>query len=362
MSNIDVVIAVTNDILSDQRVQKVYETILEMGFSCQIIGVDRKGDYRDDFKRIKVSNQKGPRFYWEYNQKLARELKSMSPKLIYGCDPDTLLGITKSKAKSQGLIYDSHELYIETPELMNRPLHKYLWRRIEKRGVAMSDECITVSRGVAKELQKAFDRKFHVIRNLPRFEKESQVPTTKENILIYQGVLNVGRGLHESIDALRFLPDYELWLVGKGDIEAELKTYVERTGMIRRVKFLGRIEPDALRSLTAQAKYGLNLIDGVSANYRLSLANKFFDYMNAMIPSINMNFSEYMRILDNYNIGRVISELRGESIAKSVREMDEISFAVSDSFLKDVRTAKKSLNWENESSKLKEIIQRVMLR
>ena len=41
----------------------------------------------------------------------------------------------------------------------------------------------------------------------------------KRQIIIYQGALNVGRGLELMIDAMQYLEDVSFMIVGSGDIE-----------------------------------------------------------------------------------------------------------------------------------------------
>ena len=57
-----------------------------------------------------------------------------------------------------------------------------------------------------------------VIRNVP-FYREALKKTVNENkIIIYQGALNLDRGLEQMIEAMQFIDQTEFHIYGDGDI------------------------------------------------------------------------------------------------------------------------------------------------
>ena len=66
------------------------------------------------------------------------------------------------------------------------------------------------------------------------------------NIIWYQGVLNVGRGLEHMIEAMIHLPEYRFYLAGDGDISSKLKKLVVDLNLTNRVLFLGKLSPNQL--------------------------------------------------------------------------------------------------------------------
>jgi len=91
-------------------------------------------------------------------------------------------------------------------------------------------------------------------------------------------------------------------------VNEELATELERVyrcpfGVVRSVPEMKNIISDQ------QAWLGINLLDGTSKNYQYSLANKFFDYMHAEVPSINMAFPTYKRYIDADKVGLVLDRL-----------------------------------------------------
>jgi glycosyltransferase involved in cell wall biosynthesis len=118
-----------------------------------------------------------------------------------------------------------------------------------------------------------------------------------------------------------------------------------------RITFTGYATPDELNRYTKMGWLGLNLLDGSSANYRFSLANKFFDYIQCGLPQITMRFPEYERINRQYNVAVLVNDLQPESIANAVDNL-----LADDNRYKELKLncakAAADLCWENERDKL----------
>ena len=84
--------------------------------------------------------------------------------------------------------------------------------------------CFTVNESLAQILGEKYDKQFAFIRNVPLAFTERH-PVNKKPYILYQGALNKGRGLEVLIEAMQGVP-LELWIAGKGDLEAELKQLV----------------------------------------------------------------------------------------------------------------------------------------
>lgn len=69
---------------------------------------------------------------------------------------------------------------------------------------------------------------------------------TKNKIVLYQGVLNPGRGIKPMIDALKYLNNIDLVIIGFGKVKDELIAYVKERNLVNRVHFLGRIAYERL--------------------------------------------------------------------------------------------------------------------
>ncbi len=353
-----IAICVTNDVTYDQRMQRIAKSIAHHTTE-KIIIIGRRFDTDIiqnqegySISRYKCHFNTGILFYLEYNIRLFFMLLKTKPSIVYACDPDTLIGagLYKLIFRKKG-VYDSHEYYIETPEINHRPIIKSLWKYLEKFMTPRFDLFLTVNEDLAEILTVNLSNTFISIRNLPSLGSPIELQSNKENIIIYQGVLNKGRGLESAINMMEFLPNYKLWLIGAGDVTKDLIDLKSSKNYRSNIIFFGKKTPLELIHLTKQAKYGLNLLEGQSLNYYYSLANKFFDYMKFGVPSINMDFPVYKRYCAKYKCGITVKSLNPQSIANFIKQLDHnpIDYA---KLCQNALKAHKELNWENEEIRL----------
>ncbi|MEO6039058.1 MAG: glycosyltransferase [Saprospiraceae bacterium] len=138
-------------------------------------------------------------------------------------------------------------------------------------------------------------------------------------ILLYQGALNAGRGLEAAIAAMQQIANVQLWLAGEGDLSGELRQLTEQLGLQNKVRFLGFVQPEELKTLTARAWVGLNLLENRGQSYYYSLANKFFDYVQAGVPVLTMNFPEYRTLNDQYEVALLLNDLSPGVVVEAIR-------------------------------------------
>ncbi len=231
-----IILAVTNDISTDQRVIRTAHTLHNMRARITIIGRRFRGkqfvsDPRFEAIRMNLIFNKGPLFYAEYNIRLFCRLLFMKADVLVSNDLDTLPAVyVASKIKNTVVVYDSHEYFTEVPELKNRRVVRRIWEEIESRILPHIQFSSTVSLPIAEAYRKKYNINMEVIRNLPFRKTTESTPSFNlrkhsEKIILYQGVLNMGRGLEMAIKAMQYTEDLQLVIIGQGDVE----TASERT-------------------------------------------------------------------------------------------------------------------------------------
>lgn len=352
---------VTNDINQDQRMHRICTTMSSMNCSVILTGRLRKNSMPllslpFEQKRIKCFFNSGILFYLEYNLRILFQLLSNTPDVIYSVDTDTLPACTAAKIiLRKKMIFDSHEFFTEVPELSNKPVKKAIWKFVEKICIPYADKSITVNKSLSEILSKEYKKEFIPVYNVPFLQNQSTVIHQNKNVILYQGVLNLGRGLEVLIDAMQWLPDICLVIAGEGDLSDSLRKQASSSPDCARITFTGWLTPEELNTLTSQAFLGLNLLENSSLNYYYSLANKFFDYMHAGVPSLNMDFPEYRHWLEKYETGYLVQELTPRSIADAVNQIVYDKATYDRKRLNCIQAAEK-FNWENESIKISTII------
>jgi glycosyltransferase involved in cell wall biosynthesis len=152
-------------------------------------------------------------------------LKTVFGKYDIACavDVDTLAGVwLGAKIRGKPVVVDLHEWMSEVPEVVNRPRIQDVWRWIEKTLIPKTNTQITVGEALAEAYYQSISVKPKVIYNMPlRQVRDKAYTKTVGKKLLYQGALNEGRGLEALIQAMDFLPDYELHILGNGDLELD---------------------------------------------------------------------------------------------------------------------------------------------
>lgn len=321
--NPKIVFAVTTDLNHDQRMQRTASSLFKAGYQVKLIGrllasSQPLAPTPYDQDRLKLPVNKGKIFYLLFNLRLLFYLLKEPASILVAVDFDTLLGTRLAGwLKHKPTVLDAHEYFTEVPELRDRPLSKYIWDLQGRCLIPGLAAAYTVNQSLARILGTTYRKKFQVVRNLPERQKIKQVP--KRDFILYQGALNEGRGLFTLIKATPHLP-LPLYLAGDGDLRPELERLTSSLGLEEQVFFLGSLSPEELREMTPKAFLGYNLLESSSRNYYYSLANKFFDYLHAGIPSLSNPFPEYARITSLYNVAALIS-LDMDSIIQAVWDL-----------------------------------------
>ena len=351
-----IVCLVSNDINQDRRMQRICTSLYHLGFDVSLVGRQKKQSLQLGFfpfsaYRLNCIFQRGIFFYIELLFRQYWYITRTKPSIIYSVDADTLLAGFLYKLKSKAFwIFDAHEFFEESYEIQSRPLIQKVWEKILFVCIHKVDLCMTVGQELSMILENKYGKKFHVVRNCPPYRKAEPFQEYESKILIYQGMLNRGRGLIEVILALHHLEGYHLELAGNGDLEKELKKLVKEENLESRVIFHGFLEGASLDAFTQRPVIGLNLLDIQSKSYKYSLANKAFDYMMAGVPSLQMDFPEYKKLNDRFNIFILIPDLNPKNIAKailSIKNYQELN-------IHNLEAAKE-FNWEKEAIVLRKI-------
>lgn len=331
---------------------RICSTLANAGYEITLVGRKLKDsvpltERKFSQKRLNCFFTKGKFFYIEYNLRLLVWLLFQKADAICAVDLDTIVpSAISAKLKGQKLIYDAHEYFPFVPEVVDRPFTQKVWLWVEKTFLPKVDLVYTVSGSIAAQFEKLYGKKTGLVRNVPVKKTLHSIPKT-EKTLIYQGALNMGRGLEQLIAAMRQIP-HKLYLYGDGDVKNDLVKLVEKYNLQERVIFKGRVSADELWQETAKAYIGLNLLENKGLNYYWSLPNKLFDYIQAGIPQVIMNFPEQAALNKQKPFGITIENLEETTIIQAVSELLNNSELYTQLQNNCVALADE-LTWENES-------------
>ena len=367
------IVTVSNDLATDNRVNRTCNVLKESGYTVVLVGRKRKNSIplksqNHQCVRLNLLFDKGPFFYAELNVRLFFFLLFSPVDLILSNDLDTLPAAFlahKLKRKTK-IVYDSHELFTEAPELEGRFVKK-IWERIEKMIFPKLEHIITVNDSIAEIFKSKYRKSIVVVRNVSekfdwselKSKKDLGIPEDKELIIVQGSGLNVDRGIEEAILAMQLIDNAILLIVGDGDVIPNAKELVKTHQLETKVLFFGKRPYKELMQFTRYASIGLALDKPKSLNYRFALPNKLFDYIQANTAVICSNLIEIQKIVEKYEIGISIETLSPEVIAETINGLLENK----DKLLALQENCKKAAeveNWENEKVKLKALLKHVV--
>lgn len=336
-----VIASVTNDLTTDQRMHKVCDSLVEAGFSVMLVGRMQRDSaplarpYATH--RMRLLFRRSALFYAEYNVRLLLFLIFHRGDILVANDSDTLLATTvAAKLLGRKLVFDAHELFPESVEIVDKPVVKRVWRWVEQICVPQIDAGYSVCRSIADEYHRRYGVAMGVVRNVPRSDRRlvaqsdhpmwallSRRKAEGWRIVMYQGMLNVGRGVEEVIEALPLLDRCLFCIVGYGDCADAIARRVARGDVCDRVLLVGKVDPEELPSFTRLADLGVNLLHPTGKNHLYALPNRLFDFIHADVPLLTTDLPEVSRVVELYGVGRVVDDCSPQGLASAIG--DELS-------------------------------------
>lgn len=293
--------------------------------------------------------------------------------------PTLRLGYKLKKNNPQlKLIYDSHEIYIET---INQFFPRSGWKQIyglplikfnqwfhsyrERKYIQKVDTAVTVCQSLRDYFLEKLGVTFLVLRNCPSLvhipeENKEKTDAKRSNlgldaddfVLLYQGDINPGRGLSIMLDVMKQLPsNFKFIIIGDGMLLQSLKDKCKNES-IKNVRFLGRISYKDLMTYTQIADLGINLIEPINESKRLSLPNKLFEYMSVGVPFLSNDLPEPKLLVEKYNCGVLVDYSDIQSIVDRIQSLSKNKNLLSALGNNGRKAINEELNWAVEFEKL----------
>ena len=268
------------------------------------------------------------------------------------------------------VVYDSHELFLETGTARRLPyVARRLLRRYERSLVARALAVVTVNDEIARILSRRYrPRRIEVVHNCPeRWQAPDDAPALirraanipeGRSIVLYHGGLTTDRGIETLMDAMLDpnLADADLVLMGYGSLRDELLRRSRSGPWETRVHVLDPVPPSELLEWVASADVGVMPNPGATWNDRLSSPNKLFECIAAGTPVVAGDYATMRRIvLDDPAgpLGAVCDPLSPAAIAGAITAIVTSTSAERESLrARCRRAAADRWNWETEASRL----------
>ncbi len=323
--NKKIIFTVTNDLNYDQRMLKICSTLANEGYDVTLVGFERKSSKPLSSRpykqvRLPIIAEKGKILYIDYWLKLFFFLLFQKVDIICAIDLDTILPVYyASKLRSKKRVYDAHELFTEMKEVVSRPKIYKMWSWIAKHTIPHFPVGYTVGESIAEILNKQYAVRYEVVRNATIL-RPLQIPAKKETYILYQGAVNHARCFEQLIPAMKNV-NATLVVCGEGNFYEQALELAKKNGLENKIIFKGYVPPEQLISYTLNAKIGITLFEADSLSNKLSLANRFFDYMHFGVPQLCVKYPEYEKINEHYEVAMLIEDPTKENIATALNQL-----------------------------------------
>ena len=246
-----------------------------------------------------------------------------------------LAAVAPNLPRDVRIVYDSHELFLDTGTALRLPAPvRTVLRAYERRLASRASAVVTVNESLAAVLRRRFKNETVVAihncpdRWLPPAERSTiarDVAGVPEDapVVLYHGALSANRGVEQLMEAL-LAPELQhahLILMGFGEQREALVRASAEARWKHRVHVLEPVPPGELLAWVASADIGAMPIQSSTRNLRLSTPNKLFECLAAGIPVVVSDFPAMRTIvIDNPEgpLGAVCDPSRVESIADAI--------------------------------------------
>ena len=304
---------------------RICTSLAGAGYDVTLVGFKRKKSkplVKQPFKQVRlwVMTEQGKLLYLHYWINLFLFLLFRRADVICAIDLDTILPVYyASRLRGKERVYDAHEIFTELKEVISRPAIHKMWSWIGDHTVPRFPVGYTIGDCYAEEFKKLYGVKYGVVRNATIL-KPLSIPEKKDRFILYQGWVNVGRCFEQLIPAMRHV-DARLVICGEGNFYAQARKLAREYDLQDKIDFKGYVPPAELVAYTRQAYIGITLFEDTSLSNRLSLGNRFFDYMHSGVPQLCVKFPEYERINAQFEIAALVADPIPESVASALNKM-----------------------------------------
>jgi glycosyltransferase involved in cell wall biosynthesis len=411
---------VRNDMTVDARVLKEAASLRDDGHAVTIIGVTRHGtpheierEPRDGFEIVRVPLPRW-RWWWRWLRFPSRIWSMVKARSIHAREGERMdgldwlamwrfgtLGWARAAARAAGpadvyhahdltglpaavfarrlhnpsarVVYDSHELYLESAATVGRPAWAVNWlERREREWSAEADAILTVSDGAADYLRSKLGvTDVTVVHNCPprptgelqrtNLVRETLGLTDATRVVLYTGGLRPGRGI-EQLAAAMLEPGLEavhLGFLGFGPLAPDVEAIAADPRYGGRLHLLPAVGPlEVVRWLSSVDVAGM-AIQPTNRSYEASTPNKMFEALAAGVPIAGSDLPGIRSVVaddPDGPLGELFDPSSPASIGAAIRRILELPMDEYNALAARARRAAvERWNWENESTKLVEL-------
>lgn len=292
-------------------------------------GVARLG-----LRRLRSAELAAPAIAWTLESLAGRRFE------LVVANEARILALADEVAHGAPIWADMHEwapeerTHVLSWRLLVAPFMDHLCRKYLPRCAAVT----TVGDRIGDLYREHHDVETETMRNSSQWRDLTPSETSDDEVrLVHSGAAVYGRNLETMIDAVLQLPErftLDMYLIPANDGGKYMRLLNEHAADSPRVRFLPPVPPGDLPSTLNQYDIGVFWIPPFNTNARLTLPNKFFDYVQARLMIAVGPTVEMADLTRQYELGRVAEGFAVEQCAESIADVTP----------EQIRTAKENSN------------------
>jgi glycosyltransferase involved in cell wall biosynthesis len=272
-----------------------------------------------------------------------REVTAAAPDtdVWHAHDFQGLVAVSGSLRPGAGLVYDVHDIFVETGTGSRLPgLLRRLVRRYERRLVRRADLVVAVNRPLARIITaRTAPKATLVVHNCP---PRWTVPERRPNLIrsaagipddapvvLYHGRLSANRGLDQLTAALHEpgLERMHVAVMGYGELAEPLAEQAADPRSGGRLHVLDAVSPAELLEWVASADVGSLAMPRASLNLYISTPNKLFECLAAGTPVVVSDFPAVRDIVigdPTGPLGAICDPASAADVGRAIRSLIEL--------------------------------------
>lgn len=328
-----VLFALVGDVRASSRALRQLRALAEIGAEVDVLtfGPPSEPDEVAEGVRLHALPRpggQGPLFFRRAHRLFRGEALKCSAAVYHASDLYVLPALAAAARRHDArLVLDARELYPHVDATAGKPWARRAWTALERRYLPRTDAVLTVNDSIADRMAATYGITRPVVtHNVP---EQQAVPRTDalrdllgipadRKIVLYQGLVRVGRGLRRLIDAMSDVPNTHLVVIGDGPNKHVVVAHASRH-LTGRAHFLPHTPPGDLLRFTASADLGVHVPPPITLSVELALPNKLFEYLMAGLPVVVSDLPEMRRAVEEHDIGLVVDPNDTEAIAAALR-------------------------------------------
>ncbi|MBR8842455.1 glycosyltransferase family 4 protein [Pseudoalteromonas sp. JC3] len=337
-------------------------SLAKENYDVSLIVADGKGDeINSSVNIIDVGSATGNRIL-RMTKTVERAFKQallLDADLYHLHDPELLQVASKLKKNGKKVIFDAHEdlpVQILSKPYLNPVVAKgvsVLARFYEKWVCSRIDGVIAATPFIRDKFSKINANTIDV-NNFPRLEEFSEEPSrdfTNRKSCCYIGGITKVRGIIENVQALEHVNDgIELLLAGSF-LEKNIRANVTELNGWAKVKELGFLNRNGVRSVLQQSFVGLVTLHPIR-NYQDALPVKMFEYMASGIPVIYTDIEYWRSIVEPEACGIAVDPFDLKAVANAINDLAENLELAKEMGSRGRKAVLEKYNWSVEVKKL----------